>query len=235
MNKNLIWILTCFCLFVSESCKEAEINNSKLRIDPSDDFMVISIQEGDDGQIFCTGIKFGTDSTLVKRYNRQLELIETINLSRRSEFQGKLWFKYIANKGWLICNRVISADKSEVMASITDDDFNILSTRTLHSQSRNSSNFSGQIFELDVLKNGDYLIAWDTSNASLQLDGFLHDDFGLRISRLNSNLESVFEYRCDNSGIDPSIEGKYNPRAIEMADGNIFFLYCLTSAKSELF
>jgi len=222
----LLWTVLFFAIFVS--CKKQNNKNyAKLNIHYTDNFIISSIQNGPNNQILCVGKYKNSDSFIVLRYDRDLNLLETIWVSNYKGLKGNLKLTYLMNKGWLISVEVKTEDSTSLNAIITNEEFSIIHKKQLM-KFENFGFYKGTV-AVNVqkeLKNGDFVLACDSMNWYIEKMGGYSRHFGVSVFRLTSNLNfrhSPFYGKKDTSYTYEYESFKLN--ITELNDGSIFYFY----------
>jgi len=231
MNRLYIFITVLIILGLN-SCNNVEFENaSKLRVLKQDNYIVTSIQQGSQGEIFCVGQIRNSDSTVVLRYDRALNLIERTELSEFPDFKGRLNVTYIED-GWLISSLETEDGYSTLYVMTTDEKFNIRKKIMAHRRFVGTIfNYqSGFVHELKLLQNGDFLMVWDTSRITLwagsaNTASHASYDFGIRLTRFSPDLETLSAFKFGKEGINLDDWYPLNPRAVELGNGDIFYAF----------
>ncbi|MCB9240155.1 MAG: hypothetical protein H6608_03420 [Flavobacteriales bacterium] len=232
MNKHLLTSVLMLLVLVM-SCTDDSINHSGLDLSHPDTFIITDMQAGLNGETHCIGYLFGTTLTHIKTYDKNLELIREINLNKPGLFQGKPTLRMDNKGGWVVADAVNDNNECVLTLYRTDDQFNILTSRKLFSTALLHDNKSAQICDLLIEPDNDILINLDTSQIGIDLRGFLHDDFGIKIIKLSDDLTTVFDHTLGTEGIDPGYTDKFNARILLLADGNIFYIYDATRNQDQ--
>jgi hypothetical protein len=153
MNKAILYTSLLIALF-SVSCHKEQVNQSKLVYEKGNAFKILSINQGIDNQILCVGNNHGEkDSIVIRRYSRDLKLLETMYPSRIPEFGKNLdvWSSFqcvsMVDGRWLIGG---FDGNSRLTVFITDNKLNVLKKRTITAT-------KSSYHELKPLSNGGFL------------------------------------------------------------------------------
>jgi hypothetical protein len=199
-------------VIIGVACKKETKSVSHIQIHEVEDFVVSSIQEGDNSNLYCVGLKRNGNEIIVKKFNESLELVESTNLSEISEFSGNLFVTHLQNNGWLISS-FKEGQNPKLTVYRTDEDFNIQDEAKIGSN--HDSSFKATVRELRPLKNGDFILAYD----SVDPRGLSTRFQGIKIIRLDQQLDEVFSF----TGPFYSNTGHFSPRLVELPDESIFY------------
>jgi hypothetical protein len=187
------------------SCEKEDHNVSKIRFEVIDDFIISSIQEGPEDQVICIGLINGTDSTVVLRYDKDLNLIETVYAAEIDEFDGNVKIVCLKEKGWLISG-VKESGVPQIITIRADINFNVLKKETIKYPVGTTLL---RIIELKSSIEGGVLMS-----ISFQDDGPFSSVQG-SIIRLDQNLKENFRFHRNGSELY---------RIIELPDESIFYV-----------
>jgi hypothetical protein len=219
MNK-LKFHLVLVLMILLASCKEDVGSINKLSTLAVQDFVIQSVEKGQNEQIVCVGYSQSTNATLVHIYGSDLALLKSVNLSDKSEFKGNLKVKSLQKEGWLISS-FKEGNQASLTVYKTDVDFNITDQREIGEN--HDTLYKATVRSIEIARNGDYLLTFDTIGHRVSQG---QNFGGMHIVRLSRQLDLLFDF----GSLEYKNAGVFSPRIVEAADENIHFAAPVTYA-----
>lgn len=191
-------------------CESNPLYKSKINLN-TDGFVITSIQKGVKGHIICTGFQKESEAPMVLEYNEELNYHKTTNLSNRPKYKGFVKLTSLQENGYLATCFLNQEIPQRLMLYRTDVNFNVVNEYEVAQWNDTISAVNVRV--LKELKNGDFIIAFDSMGNRNQLGGF-------RIQRFDKNLKPLFTY-SDNI---QNYVSSYSPRLVELFDESIFYV-----------
>lgn len=209
MSKQSYW-LWFVVLFVFIGCASDPINKSKVNVQIND-FVITSIQKGAEDRIVCTGFRLETEEPILIEYNEELNDLRTTNLSNNPKFKGVVKLTSLQENGYLATCFLNNELPKRLMLYRTDVNLNVVDEYEV--EQWNDTNSAVKVRDLKELKNGDFILAFDSMSQGSQFGGF-------RIQRFDKNLQPLFTY-SDNI---QDYVGQYAPHLVELPDESLFYV-----------
>ncbi|MCB9251961.1 MAG: hypothetical protein H6605_05800 [Flavobacteriales bacterium] len=228
-NKFITRCIFILSLAILVSCKkDLSSNLSKLVVLKDKNFVVSSIQQDHQGNIYCIGKKYSENSTYILKYDENLGLLKIDCLDSLVKDLGKVRLELLDNGNWLLTNIVQVVPESYLKIYILDNSFKVLNEKKLMSIPSDGINTLGRvnIYAQDELSNGDFLISCDTTGWKEESPGVWTAYGGICLFKLKRDLNLA----CPKFFGEKDVPGRssytyWEMNALELNDESIFFSF----------
>ncbi|MCB9240526.1 MAG: hypothetical protein H6608_05325 [Flavobacteriales bacterium] len=176
-------------ILVLGGCQPDEVNRSRFRRDLNSAFIIRSIEAGDNGEFYCVGLIHLTDTTVVMKYDQDLNRIHSTAIQSLPQFAGQTVLTRNGS-GWLISEVLKTGNQNEVYLHQTDEAFAILHSQLLYSQLTPVGRRSGTVDEI-VAANGAITVVLDTGRIN-SLGNY--ENYGYKLMCLNPDLSIRYSF-----------------------------------------
>ena len=199
-----------FLAVMLASCDNSQlINQSGIKLEVKDNFLITDVFQTDAGYS-CFGSVNNSDTSALIQYDNNLKIIKVID-PHDYGIKGRLKLYHKRNGGWVGAS--FDKNEQEIGVYVLDEDFNIIHRRN----ESVLSDMNVDIYQVKELKNGDILVARDSSRATGQP----------LVKRYKSNLEEVYSYsNFQEADTSPDVKNTfYSFLTYELPDESLFYCY----------